>query len=117
MHIYQSKQEQSLADYEKDIINRFNTLMHIEFRMYRLHCFNANKYGKHCEGDVDRQNCTARQRAMMYPPRPSTTRLPPDEYARYKNAWEPTQLLVADDAARTLTLRMPLWHLPQPQPL
>ena len=90
--------------------------MHIEFRMYRLHCFNEDKYGKHCEGDEDRQNYNARQRAMMYPPRPSTTRLPPDEYARYKNAWEPTQLLVADDAARTLALRLPLWHLPQPQP-
>ena len=113
---YQTKHEKSAAEYEKDIVTRFNTLMHIEFRMFRLHRFNENKYGKHCEGDQDRQNYSARQRAMMHPPQPSTKCLPPHEYDQYKAAWEPTQLLVTDDAARTLALRLPLWHLPQPMP-
>ena len=40
---YQSKHEQSHTDYEKEVINRFNMLLHIEFRMYRLHSIASMK--------------------------------------------------------------------------
>jgi len=69
---YQTKHEKNAAEYEQDIVIRFNTLMHIEFRMFRMHKFNEDKYGKHCEGDQDKQNYSARQRSMMHPPPPLT---------------------------------------------
>ena len=114
---YQSKKEMTYNEYEKEVVSRFNILMHIEFRMLTMHLFNVKKFGRHSEGDIEKQDYTARERSMMHPPRPSTKGLSQHDYDTYTAAWGPTQLLATDDATRSVSLRLPRWHLPPaPQP-
>ena len=111
---YQRKHELTHGQHEKELVKQYNTLLHTEFRMLRMHRYNAFKHGSCMMNGRLKKRFTERDKSTMSFSPHAYTQFPQRDLDACKALWGPSRLMTFDDQLRTAKLTIPPWHLPLP---
>jgi len=111
---YQRKNELTHDQHQKELVKQYNSLLHIEFRMFRMHRYNKFKHGTCMINGRVRKRFSEREKSTMPFSSAAYAQMPQRDYDACKALWAPSMLVAFDDHQRTARLTIPPWHLPMP---